>query len=200
MRTAKNHLVALPCAYARQRKCQELAWVCLGSSLPCGENGCARQRSAVAVRAGGRAHGKEVSVAVRAGGGRTAKLLARQMVAAHGNVTRTAETGGSRRSIRRTAKPLPCIFLEAHGKESFAGQVFAVRYLPCVDARQRLGRAYISLCRAISPHGKASVSRSALFFPSMHNHVLLLTMNCFRTQLKPNVTSCLSGCRFDIAP
>ena len=154
------------CQYWCEYCCQYWCEICLlrknagafaKAVLPAGL-GCAWRVLCRAGRTG--AHSKEVSVAVRAGGGSTAKPLARQMVAAHGDVPRTAESGSRRRSKSRTATALPCILVEAHGKEPFAGPGFAVRPLPSADARQSLCRAYIVLCRAFWPHGKARVSRS----------------------------------------
>jgi hypothetical protein len=90
-------------------------------------------------------------------------------VLAHGNGVRhtakdasTAAKFDARQRFRSTAKALPSGLDETHGKESVAGQYIAVRSLPCVDARQRLRRAFWILCRAFCPHGKDYYSGSDL--------------------------------------
>jgi hypothetical protein len=56
---------------------------------------------------------------------------------------------------------LSCDFCATHGKDSFAGRIFAGKTLPCTAARQRLCRADYRLCRAIWAHGNVLFYRSA---------------------------------------
>jgi hypothetical protein len=91
----------------------------------------------------------------------TAKPAARQRLKAHGKDLLTATLAQRTAKPVRTAKPLPCDFRAAHGKDGFAGRVIAEQSLPCKPARQRLCRAYFGLCRAFRLHGKAQFCRSA---------------------------------------
>jgi hypothetical protein len=79
---------------------------------------------------------------------------------AHGKDLRTATLAQRTAKPVRTAKPLPCDFRAAHGKDGFAGRVIAEQSLPCTAAWQRLCRADLPLCRAFRLHGKALFSRS----------------------------------------
>jgi hypothetical protein len=76
----------------------------------------------------------------------------------------TAEESDARQRLQSTAKALPSDLDETHGKESVAGQYIAMRSLPCVDARQRLCRAFWVLCRAFCPHGKDYYSSRLMGF------------------------------------
>jgi hypothetical protein len=84
-----------------------------------------------------------------------------QRLQAHGKAWRTAKAPQRTAKPRRTAKALPCDFCATHGKDSFAGRIFAGQTLPCTAARQRLCRADYRLCRAIWAHGNVLFSRSA---------------------------------------
>jgi hypothetical protein len=61
---------------------------------------------------------------------------------------------------RARQRPLPCIYGSAHGKDYVAVRGVAVGTLPRVDARQRLCRVFVGLCRAGTTHGKDMLSGS----------------------------------------
>jgi hypothetical protein len=161
MRTANDHLVTLPCAYARQRSHVAVTCDSQGGDVHAGK--------LFAVRACGRRTAKAM---VR----RTARLAARQRkthgsAATHGNVLHTAMGKDAwQRSMARQRclthgkevnawqRALPCGAGKTHGKESVAGQYIAVRSWPCIDARQSLCLAFSPLYRAFCPHGKALFS------------------------------------------
>jgi hypothetical protein len=88
--------------------------------------------------------------------------MARQRFLAHGNACRLAKTAQRTAKLGRSAKPLPCDFRATHGKGGFAGRIFAGQSLSCKAARQRLCRADLRLCRAISVHGNVQFSRSGV--------------------------------------
>jgi hypothetical protein len=113
-----------------------------------------------AVHGGREAHGKAKSLPCELERKRTAKKLARQRGQTHGKGIRTATRPQLTATLRRSAKPLPCDFRATHGKDPFAGRIFAEQSLPCTAARQRLCRAGLSLCRAFGLHGKALFCRS----------------------------------------
>jgi hypothetical protein len=76
------------------------------------------------------------------------RLYARQRNKAHGKASNARQ------------RPLPCVYGTTHGKEFVAVRDVAVFSLLCVDARQRLCRVFLALCRARSTHGKALFSGS----------------------------------------
>ena len=165
----------MSCAYAWQRHCSLLAWGVPGEGfavrgegrrtaksrpLSCGAEGRRTTKSwALPCGAEGRRTAKIRSLPCSGEGGARQCFLARQIGAAHGNESRTAERNSSRQRTGRTATALPCVFGEAHGKEPFAGPDVAVRPLPCADAWQRRCRANYALCRAFCLHGNVLFSR-----------------------------------------
>jgi hypothetical protein len=89
-------------------------------------------------------------------------FFALRPITAHGNeaFTMRPDVVHGKGALCRALIPLPSGLDETHGKESVAGQYIAVRSLPCVDAWQRRCRAFWTLCRAVSTHGKALFSGS----------------------------------------
>jgi hypothetical protein len=79
---------------------------------------------------------------------RTAKMFHTAMIQTHGKASNARQ------------RSLPCVYGTTHGKEFVAVRDVAVFSLPCVDARQRLCRVFLALCRARSMHGKALFSGS----------------------------------------
>ena len=106
-------------------------------AVPCGSLGGARQRGASRQQRSARQ-----------------PTCARQRHEAHG----TACSHGNER--RRTAASLPSEIVEADGKDCVAVRCVAVLPLPGGPGRQRLYRDLLALCRPISWHGSAAVSRS----------------------------------------
>jgi hypothetical protein len=159
-----GHMIALE-GVAHTRQSLHVAQTCV-----LGERAGVPARAFV-VRAGARRMAKRHR-------GRTAKMhgtaaqpawqrgSARQSTDARQCFGRTAKKQDARQRSTGTAKPLPSIRGETHGKVCIAGHGIAVWPLPCVDARQCRCRVFSGHCRATCPHGKVLLSSSASSPPS----------------------------------